>query len=159
MAGSLHGLAQRVAKGRYPSIHVKYSRNLRDLISRMLSTSPAQRPDLDQVRMGLSVFCRTKLETFHFSLISSLMSLAVAGFVRLTSHPTEVDWIQLGARSLEAGDCNNVLPRILESDVWELQAKQRMAQLRRSYRTYCLERVELALCAQSTLEYHWVSLR
>lgn len=51
---SLHGLAQRVAKGRYPSIHVKYSRNLRDLISRMLSTSPAQRPDLDQVRLLFS---------------------------------------------------------------------------------------------------------
>ena len=46
---SLNGLAQKIIKGRYPSIHAKYSRNLADLIAQMLSTNPMQRPDMDQI--------------------------------------------------------------------------------------------------------------
>ncbi|CAM9782650.1 unnamed protein product, partial [Ectocarpus fasciculatus] len=67
-ATSLHGLAQRVAKGRYPSIHVKYSRNLRDLISRMLATSPSQRPDLDQIlQLG---FIKKHIHNFLADIVS-----------------------------------------------------------------------------------------
>ncbi|CAM9631408.1 unnamed protein product [Pylaiella littoralis] len=68
-ATSLHGLAQRVAKGRYPSIHVKYSRNLRDLISRMLSTSPSQRPDLDQQILQLG-FIKKHIHNFLADIVS-----------------------------------------------------------------------------------------
>eukprot|EP01041_Mallomonas_annulata_P008586 gene8586-17713_t len=48
-AQSLNGLAQKIIKGRYPPVHAKYSRHLRDLIASLLSTNPQQRPDLDQI--------------------------------------------------------------------------------------------------------------
>lgn len=48
-ANSLNGLAGKIIKGRYPPIHHKYSKFLRDLISDMLMTNPQQRPDLDQI--------------------------------------------------------------------------------------------------------------
>jgi hypothetical protein len=48
-ANSLNGLAQKIIKGRYPSIHNKYSRYLRELIGHMLLPEPKQRPDLDQI--------------------------------------------------------------------------------------------------------------
>jgi NIMA (never in mitosis gene a)-related kinase 1/4/5 len=48
-ANSLNGLAQKIIKGRYPSIHHKYSRYLRELIGHMLLPEPKQRPDLDQI--------------------------------------------------------------------------------------------------------------
>lgn len=48
-ANSLNGLAQKIIKGRYPPIHHKYSRFLRELIGQMLLAEPKQRPDLDQI--------------------------------------------------------------------------------------------------------------
>jgi serine/threonine protein kinase len=48
-ANSLNGLAQKIIKGRYPPIHHKYSRYLRELIGQMLLAEPKQRPDLDQI--------------------------------------------------------------------------------------------------------------
>lgn len=48
-ANSLNGLAQKIIKGKYPALHHKYSRHLRDLIGQMLLTEPKQRPDLDQI--------------------------------------------------------------------------------------------------------------
>jgi hypothetical protein len=48
-ANSLNGLAGKIIKGRYPPIHQKYSKYLRDLIASMLQTNPQQRPDLDQI--------------------------------------------------------------------------------------------------------------
>lgn len=48
-ANSLNGLAGKIIKGRYPPIHHKYSKFLRDLISDMLMTNPQQRPDMDQI--------------------------------------------------------------------------------------------------------------
>ena len=48
-ANSLNGLAGKIVKGRYPPIHHKYSKFLRDLIGQMLLINPQQRPDLDQI--------------------------------------------------------------------------------------------------------------
>ena len=48
-ANSLNGLAQKIIKGRYPPVNIKYSKYLRDLISDMLLLNPQQRPDLDQI--------------------------------------------------------------------------------------------------------------
>lgn len=48
-ANSLNGLAGKIVKGRYPPIHHKYSKFLRDLIAQMLLINPQQRPDLDQI--------------------------------------------------------------------------------------------------------------
>lgn len=46
---SLNGLAQKIIKGRYPSINVKYSKHLSELIEAMLKTNPLQRPDMEQI--------------------------------------------------------------------------------------------------------------
>lgn len=48
-ANSLNGLATKIVKGKYPPIHAKYSRYLRELIAQMLMINPQQRPDLDQI--------------------------------------------------------------------------------------------------------------
>lgn len=48
-ATSLNGLAQKIIKGKYPPIHHKYSKNLRDLVAQMLNINPQLRPDLDQI--------------------------------------------------------------------------------------------------------------
>jgi non-specific serine/threonine protein kinase/NIMA (never in mitosis gene a)-related kinase len=48
-ANSINGLAGKIVKGRYPPIHHKYSRYLRELIGQMLQINPTQRPDLDQI--------------------------------------------------------------------------------------------------------------
>lgn len=48
-ASSLNGLAQKIIKGKYPPIHHKYSKFLRDLITQMLQIEPRLRPDLDQI--------------------------------------------------------------------------------------------------------------
>lgn len=48
-ANSLNGLATKIVKGKYPPIHAKYSRYLRELIGQMLQINPQQRPDLDQI--------------------------------------------------------------------------------------------------------------
>jgi len=48
-ANSLNGLATKIVKGKYPPIHAKYSRYLRELISQMLMINPQLRPDVDQV--------------------------------------------------------------------------------------------------------------
>lgn len=48
-AQSLNGLAQKIIKGSYPSIHHKYSRYLKELIAQMLSTNANSRPDTDQI--------------------------------------------------------------------------------------------------------------
>ena len=50
-ANSLNGLAGKIVKGRYPPINAKYSKHLADLIAQMLSLSPQQRPDMDQVTL------------------------------------------------------------------------------------------------------------
>jgi hypothetical protein len=48
-ANSLNGLATKIVKGKYPPIHAKYSRYLRELIQQMLMINPQQRPDMDQI--------------------------------------------------------------------------------------------------------------
>lgn len=48
-ANSLNGLATKIVKGKYPPVHAKYSKFLRDLIGQMLLLNPQQRPDLDQI--------------------------------------------------------------------------------------------------------------
>lgn len=48
-ANSLNGLATKIVKGKYPPIHSKYSRYLRELIGQMLLINPQQRPDLEQI--------------------------------------------------------------------------------------------------------------
>ena len=48
-SNSINGLAQKIIKGRYPPIHAKYSKYLKDLITEMLMLEPRQRPDLDQI--------------------------------------------------------------------------------------------------------------
>eukprot|EP00981_Chlorochromonas_danica_P005583 scaffold1159_cov160-Ochromonas_danica.AAC.5 len=48
-ANSLNGLATKIIKGKYPPVHTKYSRYLRELIAQMLMLNPQQRPDLDQI--------------------------------------------------------------------------------------------------------------
>jgi len=48
-ANSLNGLATKIVKGKYPPIHAKYSKFLRELIGQMLLLNPQQRPDLDQI--------------------------------------------------------------------------------------------------------------
>lgn len=45
-AQSLNGLAMKILKGSYPPISPAYSRGLRDLIGKMLSINPSQRPSL-----------------------------------------------------------------------------------------------------------------
>lgn len=48
-ANSLNGLATKIVKGKYPPIHAKYSRYLRELIAQMLMINPQLRPDVDQI--------------------------------------------------------------------------------------------------------------
>ncbi|KAG5182831.1 kinase-like domain-containing protein [Tribonema minus] len=48
-SNSLNGLASKIVRGKYPPINPKYSPHLRDLIASMLATSPAARPDMDQI--------------------------------------------------------------------------------------------------------------
>jgi len=48
-ANSLNGLATKIVKGKYPPIHAKYSRYLRELIGQMLMINPQLRPDVDQI--------------------------------------------------------------------------------------------------------------
>jgi len=48
-ANSINGLATKIVKGKYPPIHSKYSRHLRELIGQMLMINPQQRPDLDNI--------------------------------------------------------------------------------------------------------------
>jgi hypothetical protein len=48
-ANSLNGLATKIVKGKYPPIHAKYSRYLRELIGQMLMINPQQRPDMEQI--------------------------------------------------------------------------------------------------------------
>ena len=48
-SNSINGLAQKIIKGKYPPIHSKYSRQLRELIGEMLMLEPRQRPDMDQI--------------------------------------------------------------------------------------------------------------
>jgi hypothetical protein len=48
-ANSLNGLATKIVKGKYPPIHAKYTRYLRELIGQMLMINPQQRPDMDQI--------------------------------------------------------------------------------------------------------------
>ena len=45
-AQSLNGLAMKIMKGTYPPTTPFYSKSLRDLISKMLSVNPSQRPSL-----------------------------------------------------------------------------------------------------------------
>eukprot|EP00359_Climacostomum_virens_P003272 CAMPEP_0204901962 /NCGR_PEP_ID=MMETSP1397-20131031/3380_1 /ASSEMBLY_ACC=CAM_ASM_000891 /TAXON_ID=49980 /ORGANISM="Climacostomum Climacostomum virens, Strain Stock W-24" /LENGTH=702 /DNA_ID=CAMNT_0052070393 /DNA_START=115 /DNA_END=2223 /DNA_ORIENTATION=+ len=45
-AQSLNGLAMKILKGSYPPISPSYSKGLRDLIGKMLSINPTQRPSL-----------------------------------------------------------------------------------------------------------------
>ena len=48
-SNSINGLAQKIIKGKYPPIHSKYSRQLRELIGEMLLLEPRQRPDMDRI--------------------------------------------------------------------------------------------------------------
>jgi Protein kinase domain len=48
-ATSLNGLASKIVKGRYPPVNAKYSTPLKDLIGKMLSIAPADRPDLEKI--------------------------------------------------------------------------------------------------------------
>lgn len=48
-ATSLSSLAQKIIKGRFVPVSTKYSRNLKELINRMLHVSPSVRPDCDQI--------------------------------------------------------------------------------------------------------------
>ncbi|CAM9415070.1 unnamed protein product [Chrysoparadoxa australica] len=67
-ASSLNGLASKIIKGRYPPVHSKYSKHLRDLIAQMLSTSPSARPDLEQL---LQVnFIRKHIQNFLADIVS-----------------------------------------------------------------------------------------
>jgi serine/threonine protein kinase len=48
-AQSINGLAVKILKGNYPPINSMYSKGLRDLISKMLSVKPQERPTILQV--------------------------------------------------------------------------------------------------------------
>jgi non-specific serine/threonine protein kinase/NIMA (never in mitosis gene a)-related kinase len=48
-AQSLQGLAIKILKGHYPPIMGTYSKQLKDLITRMLSTKSSQRPTIIEV--------------------------------------------------------------------------------------------------------------
>jgi hypothetical protein len=67
-ANSLNGLAQKIIKGRYPPIHNKYSRYLRELIGQMLAPEPKQRPDLDQILR--KPFIRKQVVSFFVEIAS-----------------------------------------------------------------------------------------
>ena len=45
-AQSINGLAVKILRGSYPPINNMYSKQLRDLIGRMLSVKPQQRPTI-----------------------------------------------------------------------------------------------------------------
>jgi serine/threonine protein kinase len=46
---TMHELASKIARGRYPTINHRYSKSLRELISQMLLVDSSQRPDLGQI--------------------------------------------------------------------------------------------------------------
>jgi serine/threonine protein kinase len=46
---TMHELASKIARGRYPTINHRYSKALRELISQMLLVDSSQRPDLGQI--------------------------------------------------------------------------------------------------------------
>ena len=48
-ASSLNGLAVKIMRGRFPPIRGKFSRQLKDLVGRMLTLSPSSRPDLPEI--------------------------------------------------------------------------------------------------------------
>ena len=48
-AQSINGLAMKILRGSYPAINNIYSKNLRDLITKMLSIKPSQRPTIVDV--------------------------------------------------------------------------------------------------------------
>lgn len=45
-AQSIHGLSVKILRGSYPPINTMYSKGLRDLIAKMLSVKPQQRPSI-----------------------------------------------------------------------------------------------------------------
>lgn len=67
-ANSLNGLAQKIIKGKYPAVHSKYSRYLRELIGQMLAPEPKQRPDLDQILR--KPFIRKQVLSFFVEMAS-----------------------------------------------------------------------------------------
>lgn len=46
---TMHELAAKIGRGRYPTINHKYSKSLRELIAQMLLVDSSQRPDLGQI--------------------------------------------------------------------------------------------------------------
>lgn len=48
-ANSLNGLAGKIVRGKYPPIPFQYSKELRQLIAKMLNGSPSSRPDLQSI--------------------------------------------------------------------------------------------------------------
>ena len=45
-AQSIHGLSVKILRGSYPPVNTMYSKGLRDLITKMLSVKPQQRPSV-----------------------------------------------------------------------------------------------------------------
>ena len=48
-AQSLNGLCVKILKGSYPALNNCYSKQLRDLINKMLSVKPSQRPNIVEI--------------------------------------------------------------------------------------------------------------
>ncbi|KAJ1449761.1 hypothetical protein M885DRAFT_534558 [Pelagophyceae sp. CCMP2097] len=72
-ANSINGLACKIVKGRYPPIHTRYSKSLRDLIGAMLSTAPSSRPQLEDILR--KAFVKRHIRDF----LSDILSRPVEG--------------------------------------------------------------------------------
>ena len=67
-AQSLNGLAVKILKGSYPALTTTYSKQLRDLITKMLSINPKQRPTIwDIINKS---FIKKKIINYMYEIFS-----------------------------------------------------------------------------------------
>jgi len=71
-ANSLNGLAGKIVRGKYPPIPFDYSKDLRSMIAKMLSSSPSQRPSIEDI-LRLP-FLRRNIRRYVKSVIESHVS-------------------------------------------------------------------------------------
>lgn len=139
-ANSLNGLAQKIIRGKYPAVHSKYSRYLRELIGQMLAPEPKQRPDLDQILR--KPFIRKQVISFFVEMASRpsnsvgegtmIVRGAIGGASGNDQNTIELRH-QLESLGMARDLCEALAPKEAPSDPLQAQkmAKEQALQLRR----------------------------
>lgn len=148
-ANSLNGLAGKIVRGKYPAIPYQYTQELRNLIAKMLHSTPSNRPSMSNIlklpflRRSIRRYIRCVIQNYENGMCSSgsidnfKEQLGNVGFINLfeeveeslnsKKQPTELEKAQkqLQQEEKEKNKIEHVLKKLREERRWRIGQRRK----------------------------------